>query len=40
MRIGVQPQSSALFDLLTVEENLALFASFYDRTGRCRRSWS
>ncbi|CAG5079080.1 Putative ABC transporter related protein [Thermobacillus xylanilyticus] len=31
MRIGVQPQSSALFDLLTVEENLALFASFYDR---------
>lgn len=31
MRIGVQPQTSALFDLLTVEENLALFASFYDR---------
>ncbi len=27
--IGVQPQSSALFDLLTVEENLDLFASFY-----------
>jgi len=31
MRIGVQPQTSALFDLLSVEENLALFASFYDR---------
>lgn len=27
--IGVQPQSSALFDLLTVEENLELFATFY-----------
>lgn len=27
--IGVQPQSGALFDLLTVEENLDLFASFY-----------
>jgi len=27
--IGVQPQSSALFELLTVEENLDLFASFY-----------
>lgn len=27
--IGVQPQSSALFDLLTVEENLDLFQSFY-----------
>jgi len=27
--IGVQPQSSALFDLLTVEENLDLFGSFY-----------
>ena len=30
--IGVQPQSSALFDLLTVEENLDLFASFYPRS--------
>lgn len=27
--IGVQPQSGALFDLLTVEENLDLFATFY-----------
>lgn len=27
--IGVQPQSSALFDLLTVEENLELFATIY-----------
>jgi ABC-2 type transport system ATP-binding protein len=27
--IGVQPQSGAMFDLLTVEENLELFASFY-----------
>lgn len=31
-RIGVQPQSSAMFDLLTVEENLDLFASFYPRS--------
>ncbi|WP_029192763.1 ABC transporter ATP-binding protein [Paenibacillus harenae] len=30
--IGVQPQSSALFDLLTVEENLDLFASFYPKS--------
>ncbi|BBI34642.1 ABC transporter ATP-binding protein [Cohnella abietis] len=30
-QIGVQPQSSALFELLTVEENLDLFASFYLR---------
>ncbi|MDQ6421231.1 ABC transporter ATP-binding protein [Paenibacillus sp. LHD-117] len=30
--IGVQPQSSALFDLLTVEENLRLFATFYDKS--------
>jgi ABC-2 type transport system ATP-binding protein len=29
MKIGVQPQSSAVFDLLTPEENLDLFASFY-----------
>lgn len=29
--IGVQPQSSSLFELLTVEENLELFASFYPR---------
>jgi len=29
MKIGVQPQSSAMFDLLTPEENLELFASFY-----------
>ncbi len=28
-RIGVQPQSSALFDLLTVYENLDVFQSFY-----------
>ncbi|TVY00609.1 ABC transporter ATP-binding protein [Cohnella terricola] len=32
MIIGVQPQSSAMFDLLTVEENLDLFASFYPRS--------
>ncbi|RED65827.1 ABC transporter ATP-binding protein [Cohnella lupini] len=31
-RIGVQPQSSAMFELLTVEENLDLFASFYPRS--------
>lgn len=31
-KIGVQPQSSAMFDLLTPEENLNLFASFYDRS--------
>jgi ABC-2 type transport system ATP-binding protein len=30
-KIGVQPQSSAMFDLLTPEENLNLFATFYDR---------
>ncbi|MCU6712966.1 ATP-binding cassette domain-containing protein [Paenibacillus sp. J5C_2022] len=30
--IGVQPQSSALFDLLTVEENLDLFATFYPQS--------
>lgn len=30
--IGVQPQSSAMFELLTVEENLDLFASFYPRS--------
>lgn len=30
--IGVQPQSGALFDLLTVEENLELFASFYRKS--------
>ncbi|MGO4547172.1 ABC transporter ATP-binding protein [Paenibacillus sp. 2TAB23] len=30
--IGVQPQSSALFDLLTVEENLDLFATFYPKS--------
>ena len=29
--IGVQPQSSAMFDLLTPEENLHLFSSFYDK---------
>src|SRR3954464_9104236 len=27
MKIGVQPQSSAMFDLLTPEENLDLFAT-------------
>ncbi|WP_256760277.1 ABC transporter ATP-binding protein [Cohnella sp. WQ 127256] len=27
--IGVQPQSGAMFDLLSVEENLDLFAAFY-----------
>lgn len=31
LKIGVQPQSGALFDLLTVEENLELFASFYPK---------
>lgn len=31
MNIGVQPQSSALFDLLTAEENLDLFATFYSK---------
>ncbi len=30
-KIGVQPQTSAMFDLLTPEENLDLFASFYDK---------
>ncbi|UFU00643.1 ABC transporter ATP-binding protein [Radiobacillus kanasensis] len=30
MRIGVQPQSSAMFDLLTPKENLDLFATFYN----------
>lgn len=30
--IGVQPQSGALFDLLTVEENLGLFATFYPKS--------
>ncbi|GAE33994.1 ABC transporter ATP-binding protein [Halalkalibacter akibai] len=30
-KIGVQPQSSAMFDLLTPEENLNLFATFYDQ---------
>jgi ABC-2 type transport system ATP-binding protein len=29
--IGVQPQSSALFDLLTVYENLDVFASLYNK---------
>ena len=29
--IGVQPQSGAMFDLLTPEENLNLFSSFYDK---------
>lgn len=32
MKIGVQPQTSALFDLLTPEENLDLFASFYEKS--------
>lgn len=31
MRIGVQPQSSALFDLLTPQENLELFSIFYNK---------
>ena len=31
-RIGVQPQTSAMFDLLTVKENLELFASFYPKS--------
>lgn len=30
--IGVQPQSSALFDLLTVYENLDVFRSFYPKS--------
>ena len=29
--IGVQPQSEAMFDLLTPQENLELFASFYEK---------
>ena len=29
MKIGVQPQTGALFDLLSPEENLDLFATFY-----------
>jgi ABC-2 type transport system ATP-binding protein len=29
--IGVQPQSSAMFDLLSPEENLNLFATFYEK---------
>ncbi|MBM6617875.1 ABC transporter ATP-binding protein [Bacillus suaedaesalsae] len=29
--IGVQPQTSAMFDLLTPEENLDLFATFFDK---------
>jgi len=32
MKIGVQPQSGALFDLLTPEEHLDLFASFYGKS--------
>lgn len=32
MMIGVQPQTEAMFDLLTPKENLELFASFYDRS--------
>lgn len=31
LAIGVQPQSGALFELLTVQENLELFASFYPK---------
>ncbi|WP_428911622.1 ABC transporter ATP-binding protein [Niallia sp. Krafla_26] len=30
--IGVQPQSSAMFDLLTPEENLHLFSTFYSHS--------
>lgn len=30
-KIGVQPQAGAMFDLLTPEENLHLFATFYDK---------
>src|SRR5690554_1346899 len=30
--IGVQPQSSALFDLLTVYENIDVFQSFYSKS--------
>lgn len=30
-KIGIQPQTSALFDLLTVFENLDVFGSFYER---------
>lgn len=30
--IGVQPQTGAMFDLLTVEENLQLFATFYPKS--------
>jgi ABC-2 type transport system ATP-binding protein len=31
-RIGVQPQSGAMFELLSAEENLRLFASFYENS--------
>ncbi|GGM37487.1 ABC transporter ATP-binding protein [Paraliobacillus quinghaiensis] len=31
MKIGVQPQSGAMFDLLTPKENLDLFATFYNK---------
>ena len=31
-KIGVQPQSSAMFDLLTPEENVNLFATFYNKS--------
>ena len=31
MKIGVQPQSGAMFDLLTPKENLNLFATFYNK---------
>jgi len=31
-RIGVQPQSSAVFELLTLQENLELFATFYPKS--------
>lgn len=31
-KMGVQPQSSAMFDLLSPLENLNLFASFYDKS--------
>ena len=33
-RIGVAPQALALYDELSAEENLALFGSFYDLSGR------
>lgn len=37
MKIGVQPQSSAMFDLLTPEENLDLLLPFTKKQGQQKR---